>query len=605
VSIIAIILILAVVLIGVLVVEKSFEAGKNSQQRQVDEAYAGEFHNSTKSGTKTGPMLIGFLLLGGLLMIILNTVQVSREMAPATVSQSSVASRPRAITPAPEIAKALEPPFIRVDPETIAPREVVVSSTGIDEEASTETAVVVSNDESSGRIATPSEAEQAIHPATPQEAFQNSPMAATNLSFVGLVFFASVIVGGVWIARQRSFLLIMSLLGGVFLLLISVWVFSYRSNVVQEAQVAQFERMVEIQHQVEMSEVRRRELTQQQADEPLSAPKEMLESASEDSFNPGNPSSHSAFDEARNHSDAAGSSSEAHAYSQPAAVAFRTDFFVVGGLISLVLLAFLIIAGIWIAHQKQHWTWENFRYSAAKLMWIAPMLAVVGWVGFLYVPSLSLSPLVNNPDYDASNVTFHRFNYDSEGDFQVATKGISPWVTNGQTSHGDKVFVPVHGGWRDSLGEARNQARQQAQRVLSKDFYASFPQAKKWSFDLNLDELDAIPRLESESREFDIAGNQTQMYRTHMQVELSNNVRGEILQRWIPRLRTFRTTVLQVLMVTLMIVFFAIGGSLSLDMRTHGAYSRWIKFASLVIVLAAGIGAYMIRETLVFSRYLT
>ena len=186
----------------------------------------------------------------------------------------------------------------------------------------------------------------------------------------------------------------------------------------------------------------------------------------------------------------------------------------------------------------------------------------------------------------------------------MATKGISPWVTNGQISYTGKALVPVHSGWRESQSEAENVARRQAMRILQKDFRSTFPDAENWEIEMSLDSLNAIKQTETETRYISLLPDQTtQMFRTHLQVELSDDVRGEIVEAWIPKLRTFRTTVLQVCMVVMMVVFFAIGGSLSMDMKTHGAYSRWIRFAALSVVLAAAAGAYLIRDSLLFYQH--
>ena len=298
------------------------------------------------------------------------------------------------------------------------------------------------------------------------------------------------------------------------------------------------------------------------------------------------------------------SDAESHSTTTPA-VQFHVDmasWLMVNFMIAVVEL---LMGGLWITHLCKHWTKDTFREAGANVAWILPMLAAVGWIGYLYSPYLSLGPLQRDTTYHPSNYDYPRFvsgtDIETEQEFKVATQGVSTWVTNGQTTHSDKVLVPVHGGWLDSQSEAENFARREVLRTLKSDFERTYPSAENWKLAFKPEDLDAIAQEYNESRDFDLNGKLVTLYRTHLQVELSDAVRSRIVESWVPQLQKFRMTVLQVFMVVLMVFFFSIGGCLSIDMRTHGAYTRRLRLASCFILMAAAWGAFLMRESLIFN----
>ncbi|MBD3673578.1 MAG: hypothetical protein HUJ26_08635 [Planctomycetaceae bacterium] len=441
------------------------------------------------------------------------------------------------------------------------------------------------------------------HAETAQEASRSAHSGNVRLSSFGIITLVLLIAAVIWIIQHPQAWKIFALVGGVCLVMMMTALFSYRS---MEREAVKHLSFQETQRARALAEQERMKVENEVFKDSASSPSETEGPAL---LNPEigagrivESEEHVAGSSVEPATSAGTSTSSIAA----PAIVLHSDI-TVWAIIGSILIVFLIGGGIWIAHYKQHWTIENFRYSASQFLWVLPMLGVVGWVGSLYAPYFSLHPLKRDVEYSAAETDFYRYRDDTEveteGQFQVAAQGISPWVTNGKTNHQDKVLVPVHGGWRESQSEAENYADRQALRVLKKDFESTFPEAQSWRIEMALRKLNAIQRMETESRQFTLAGKDVEMYRTHLQVELSNRIRGEIMKAWTPRLRTFRTTILQVCMVLLMIVFFAIGGTLSIDMRTHGAYSRWIRFASLIIVFAAGVGAFMMRDALLF-RYL-
>ena len=552
-------------------------------------------HRQPRSEGMKYILLGGFALLGVFLLMTL-TWSVSREVTP-------------------QVSTTTQPPRVARSDANLSN----LSSHTVSSEVQPPEMVEVS--ETTRRVASPSESiistDEDSHAETPHETFQSTPVAQVNLSLFGLVSLALLVGVGFWIAQHRQKWGLIPV-GIVFVLLIMSSLFLYRSAEISSARMVQVHRMERDSLAQREQFLREQELANREAEHdsgliPMT-PEDSGISENETSTNPGIAegrivsSEDLASDQATTENGADSSNSHTQSDAIPAALAFRTDFFVIGGVVSLVLLAILIGAGVWIAHQRQHWTMKKFQQAAGQFVWLLPMLVAVGWVGSLYAPYLSLAPLERDVHYEAETSHFHRYQSGSEVEterqFQVATKGISPWVTNGQVSYTGKALVPVHSGWRESQSEADNFARRQAMRVLQKDFRSTFPDAENWEIELSLDPLNAIKQTETETRYISLLPDQTtQMFRTHLQVELSDDVRGEIVEAWIPKLRTFRTTVLQVCMVVLMVVFFAIGGSLSLDMKTHGVYTRWIRFAALSVVVAAAVGAYLMRDSLLLYQH--
>lgn len=585
--------VLSLILIVIVICLIVFPQGANRNNHARDHRYEDERRRYDRGpgwGLLSLLLIGGLVVLGGFLVSVLLWSDHFHQSSPQVTQIAHAVPEASAILITPVVEAPLRA-------EKIADDAIVEDSVSTAEESGTSDIV-----DNAHAPLSPSSAASA-HAETPQEAFRSVSANGVNLSFFGIIALVLLIAVIVWMVQHPQMWRIFAVVGGVCLMLIMTPLFSYRS----------MELDAQKEHTFQKAQMAR-ELAEQ---ERIKVENEVFtrDSASSTSKTEGpallNPEigegrvveSKDNLAESNVEEAAAGTSTSATA---APAVVLHSDI-KIWAIIGSILIVFLIGGGIWIAHYKQHWTLENFQYSAGQFLWVVPMLGIVGWIGAIYAPYFSFNPLSRDAAYSAAKANFNRYQDDTEveteGQFQVATKGISPWVTNGKTNYQEKVLVPVHGGWRESQSEAENYANRQALRVLKNDFESSFPEAEDWRIELALNDLNAVQRMEIESRNFELAGNDVQMYRTHLQVELSDTVRGRIVEAWAPQLRTFRTTVLQVGMVLLMVVFFAIGGTLSIDMKTHGVYSRWIRLASWIIVFAAGYGAYIMKQSLLF-RYL-
>lgn len=274
----------------------------------------------------------------------------------------------------------------------------------------------------------------------------------------------------------------------------------------------------------------------------------------------------------------------------------------------LLSLALLIGAGVWIAHRRRHWSFSGAVHSTVGSLWVLPLLASVGWVGYLMWPHLSVEPLVRDTDYNPSQTEFHRLVDPENGKIETQdgfrllseTSEMPEWVSDGITSHGGVLHVPVHGGLWPDQEEARHKAKQQAMRVIREDFVHTYPDAQQWRIDATLQDVHASVAEVEESKVFPF--REEPMYRTHILVEVSDNVRGEMFKHWCPDLQKFRMTMLATFGGLLTLVCFAGGACLSLDMRTGGNYRRWLRTATVLVVVAGAAAAHGVLGSLWFQH---
>lgn len=288
--------------------------------------------------------------------------------------------------------------------------------------------------------------------------------------------------------------------------------------------------------------------------------------------------------------------------------------------IGLFCLAFLIVAGIWIAHRRQHWSLSGMIRSTVQSLWVVPILASVGWVGYLIWPHLSVEPLVRNTDYNPSRTEFVPYvkleneEVDESDEYLFTGKNNSPtqevltqselpdWVGQGVQNKGKILHVPVRSGWKLTPSAAKNSARAQAMRVIREDFSRTYPDAEKWRIDAVLEDLNAKVDESTDWKVFTF--REEPLYQTHLLVELSDEVRGELVNRWIPELQNFRMGMLLTFGGVLTLVCFAGATCLNLDVRTEGHYRRWLRTATVLAVIAAAAVAHGVLNSLWFPHSL-
>jgi hypothetical protein len=271
----------------------------------------------------------------------------------------------------------------------------------------------------------------------------------------------------------------------------------------------------------------------------------------------------------------------------------------------LVGIALFIGVSVLIVQDRRRRSFREGLMSAAGMVWIVPILLAIGWTAWSMTPHLT--SLHRDDGYDPAQVAFPRYSGDTGRLFRPAGEGgdLEPWVMSGQVDRGETIEVPVHGGWRENLEEARNHAQREVIRTVREDLSRAFPATRGWDIPPTVDQL-GLFRAECIEIKQDVpmgANLEVDMYRVHRLVELSESRRGELIRGWIPQVREFRLVLISLLAGMLTVCAAAGAACLRLDLKTDGKFRTWLRLATICAVLAAALATQNILTECEF-RYL-
>jgi hypothetical protein len=257
---------------------------------------------------------------------------------------------------------------------------------------------------------------------------------------------------------------------------------------------------------------------------------------------------------------------------------------------TLLGVALFIGVSVVIAQTWKHWSFKGVLVSIGNLVWITPILLAIGWVGWNVAPHLR--DLERNAAYNPADVTFSRFSEEPGTEFRPAVEPtqLDQWVLSGQVDRGDKIDVPVHGGWRESEAEARNYAQREVLRTIRQDLDLAYPATRGWKVPVPVDQIASAQTENVEvKKKLNLGSIEHDMYRVHLLVELSDKERQAILQSWLPRVQEFRLILVCLLAGMLTICSAAGATCLRLDLKTEGKFRTWLRLATICVVLASSL----------------
>lgn len=190
----------------------------------------------------------------------------------------------------------------------------------------------------------------------------------------------------------------------------------------------------------------------------------------------------------------------------------------------------------------------------------------------------------------------------TDSHFLVRTEdgeSVPAWVTieADLVVDGDRVLRHVQSQQYATVEEAEAEALREAAQIASRDLHEYQAYTVGWNVPKELVRNHAIRGRHIEKIERDFGQFTAQMYRAHMQVELSPETRQNFQPAWKEQLVQRRLTVMGSVVGLLTVILIAAASYLRLDAATHGAHRRGLQWAAASLVAAGTVAAGVVIQT--------
>lgn len=218
--------------------------------------------------------------------------------------------------------------------------------------------------------------------------------------------------------------------------------------------------------------------------------------------------------------------------------------------------------------------------------WLLPIAAVFT----LYV--LWMRPSLTSPEETSSKTTLVKARA-NESPSTPSGRSLPEWANDKGITAGDTRLVVVTGEIGATVDEASAAARAAAFELVRADFLGAYPQAAGWEPPAAAASNAAIRRtfVEEIDRKTLSTGTPFTVYRAYDQVELSPDVRKQLLPAWKDQIVSRRIWALGGLAGLLTLTFGTLAAYFRLDHRTAGLYRRRLKLAAVSVIAAGGLAA--------------
>lgn len=296
----------------------------------------------------------------------------------------------------------------------------------------------------------------------------------------------------------------------------------------------------------------------------------------------------------------AAASSAAEGQDSAPSIALQTDFGLLFVLIvGLVALTVLIGLGVAVANGLRPISLAKSAGSVLKTLWVAPMLAGIGWFGYAHSDVFESGYLDRSATYRSGDVTFAPSpgnGYPASGGLETVAvtdeNSLKPWVRAGQTTLGETLLVPVHSGWQATEEEAHRAAQRKAMKVMRTDLDLTYPEGRRLLQGVDLVGLLSIKDDQVETQEKDLGPASPTMYREHLLVQINDETRQRyegLLQRLLVQ---SRLAVMCAGGLLLTLLWIGSATYLRFDLQTNSRYRGWLKTATTAGVLAGVLIAH-------------
>jgi hypothetical protein len=164
------------------------------------------------------------------------------------------------------------------------------------------------------------------------------------------------------------------------------------------------------------------------------------------------------------------------------------------------------------------------------------------------------------------------------------------WVDAGDVIDGSRRLVVVQGQQFPQEQRARQDALEEAVRLVRADFQKTHNPQGRWTLYRSLVKRKAVKKTFVEPIQRSTGLNEFSVVRVYHQVELSDDVRNAIYPSWRGQIVDSRLWVLGGLLGFITLMLGTAATYLRLDMLTKGNYRRRLKLASVSLIVAGGLG---------------
>lgn len=250
-----------------------------------------------------------------------------------------------------------------------------------------------------------------------------------------------------------------------------------------------------------------------------------------------------------------------------------------------------------------------------SMLWALPVVAVVAYLGLHAVPrftrdpeppveNVRLIPEELTPDLgealDLPEDALPTRIEDGSKDVPVAESPatdtpLPSWVGQRRVTDGETTWLVVRSAEKATKVRAETDAHNQAVEQLKQDFHRSHPNEGAWTIPLVFVQSDVISQkfVEAISHEpirISRGVIRTEpMYRVHLQLELTPDVKEQLYQHWRVPLVNQRLWILGSLLGMLTLITGSTAAYLRLDARTGGAYRGRLKTAAVALIVSGGL----------------
>lgn len=275
----------------------------------------------------------------------------------------------------------------------------------------------------------------------------------------------------------------------------------------------------------------------------------------------------------------------------------------------LLLVAIVLGASTVLSVRGVSWK-TGLTQGLGSLLWASPVIAVLAFVGVKVLPhfqfgsathlgSTSESPSwlktedgelqVEDVESFANETVQVSHDEDAENTLPAWTKSEVQRLTSTKNDPQKTVWrVVTEGDWENSIEEARRAAIDDAAKLVRDDFAHFYPGGSAAPKDMIRKTAVKAEFIEEQTHES--VSRPFTMYKVYWQVELSPEVRGQMLDSWKEEVGVKRAWLLGGVFALFTLIAGTFAAYFHLDKKSNGAHRFRLKLAATALMTAGALG---------------